>query len=129
MCKFIWENPSNCALEDFGNSTWNKFQAVCDGEALTNNFSESFNHSWTASLERRPSLFTIIQGFQRKVSRAEIIMREESLAVGVQGEKSKSRTKHMEQKRLDLQTFVSNFDSHMLKDYMSSIVHMISSDV
>ncbi len=37
----------------FAHSNWNKHQAVMDGEALTNNFSESFNHGWTSSLERR----------------------------------------------------------------------------
>ena len=49
--------------------------------------------------------------------------------VGVQGEKTKSRTKAMEMKRKDLQLYVSNHSNHMLKDYMAAIVPMISGDI
>ena len=49
-------------------------------------------------------------------------MREESLDVGVQADRRKSRTKAREHKRRDLQKWCHNFNDMPLKDYLYGCV-------
>ena len=83
--------------------SWNKHNAVLNGEPLTNNYAESFNHGFASSVETSPNLLNIITAFQRKDSWAEKTLQEESLAVGVQMDQRKRRVSDREARRLDLQ--------------------------
>jgi hypothetical protein len=40
---------------------WNHYSDVMEGKGTTNNISESYNSSWTGSLSRRPTLYTILE--------------------------------------------------------------------
>ena len=48
-----------------------------------NNVVEKFNVTWTDTLERRPSIYNVLDSFRRKDSVAKQDLREECLAVGV----------------------------------------------
>ena len=47
---------------------WNKHEDVLAGRKLTNNTVECYNSTWTDTLERRPALYSVIEGFIRKVN-------------------------------------------------------------
>ena len=86
---------------------------------------------WTNSLEKRPSLWTVIEGIQRQeVWAADMVMKEDSLGVGVPGnqDKSKSRYKRKSQNREDLKDMCANVDSLPLNTYLYNIAGLFSDD-
>ena len=70
---------------------WNQCANIIDGEQITNNISESFNNTWTGSLERRASLYNVIDAFKKRDSWSEVTYRENCLAVNVNVDERKGR--------------------------------------
>ena len=69
-----------------------------------------------------PILYNNYYRNHSKDSWAQEIMREESLDVGVQADRRKSRTKAREHKRCDLKKWCENFKDMPLKDYLYGCV-------
>ena len=86
---------------------WNK---ICNEKNLTNNFSESWNHGWTHSLEQRPNLFNSIEAFHQE-SWGHHLMRDSFLFAGVDHKKNKERTETRVARRKDLAKFCSNIEN------------------
>ena len=53
-------------------SSWNKYDDVLNDRRLTNNTVEVFNRNWTDSMERTPSLYSVIEGFIRQVNQVNV---------------------------------------------------------
>ena len=81
-----------------------------------------------AGLENRPNLFNILEAFQRKESWGHQIMRDSCLAVGVNHDKNKERTKARQARRQDLQKFCSNIENMTLKEYIVTLVNLMIED-
>ena len=47
--------------------SWNKHEDVIMDKLLTNNVVETYNANWTDTMERTPSLYSVIEGFNRQV--------------------------------------------------------------
>ena len=103
--------------------SWNKYKDVLADKQLTNNAVESFNATWTDGMERRPSLYSVLDGFLRKEGLIEMELREECLDVGVNAiDKNKSRNQRNLNRRKDLKALCSNFSQMPIEMYMQSIV-------
>ena len=65
-CRHIRKEPF------FPISSWNKYDDVLNDRRLTNNMVEVFNRNWTDSMERTPSLYSVIEGFIRQVNQVNV---------------------------------------------------------
>ncbi len=102
---------------------WNKYDDILEERPITNNSCEGFNSSWTGTMNKRASLFVVLEGFLNKESRSQQILREDSMAVGgnkIEG--NTSRALASVQRRLDLQALVKDFDTMMPITYLNSIM-------
>ena len=107
----------------FAIKTWNNYDEVLSDKRLTNNVSESFNSSWFGSMTRRPSLYEVLGGFQRKEAASELELREECLSVGVNsGRLTDQRNKRSSEERADLKKLCQNFSTMPPKNYLESII-------
>jgi hypothetical protein len=109
--------------------TWNKYEDILEERPITNNSCEGFNSSWTGSMNKRDSLFVVLEGFLNKESWSQQILREDSMAVGGNKmEGNTSRALASVQRRLDLQALVQDFDTMMPRTYLDSIVKFFVND-
>ena len=111
----------------YAHKTWNKHSEVVADKCLTNNVVESFNSSWTDSLMRRPSLYEVLGGFQRKEAVSELELREECLAVGVNSVTDNSSwNRRRSEQRADLKKLCQSFEAMSARSYMDSIIPFLS---
>jgi hypothetical protein len=103
--------------------TWNKYEDILEERPITNNSCEGFNSSWTGSMNKRASLFVVLEGWSQQ------ILREDSMAVGGNKmEGNTSRALASVQRRLDLQALVQDFDTMMPRTYLDSTVKFFVND-
>ncbi len=113
----------------FALETWNKYEDVLEERPITNNMCEGFNSGWTGTINKRPSLFVVLEGFLNKESWSHIVLLEDSMAVGGnRTELNKTRALSSVQRRLDLQALVQDFDSMMPVTFLDSIVKFFAND-
>ena len=112
----------------FPKSGWNQYDNIMDGKQITNNISESFNNTWTGSLERRASLFNVIDAFKKRDSWSEVTFRENCLAVNVNVDERKGRAKERLAMREDLRKLCENAHTMPLKTYMEFVVGQFKND-
>ncbi len=87
------------------------------------NCMKGFNSGWTGTMNKRPSLYVILEGFLNKESWSQQIMREDSLAVGGNSTTlNSSRHKAVAQKRLDLKALCEDFHNMLPATYLDSLV-------
>ena len=70
----------------------------------------------------------VLEAFQRKEFWGHQIMRDSCLAVGVNHDKNKERTKARVARRKDLQKFCSNIENMTLKEYIVTLVNLMNED-
>jgi MULE transposase domain len=105
---------------------WNHYDDALEGCCLTNNSSESFNSTWTSSLGRRPTLYTILEHFAQKDSWAEQILREDAVGVGGNAlEASKNRSLQRVQRQLDLQAICRDVDNTSPDQYINRLIGVL----
>ena len=106
---------------------WNKYNEVLTGLPLTNNQVESHNAKWNATLAKKPTLWDVLDGFQRQEASAETILREDSLATNVVNtDRNKQRNqKHMNY-QADLRKMVESYNNMPLGIYMNNIVRFFN---
>jgi hypothetical protein len=105
---------------------WNHYSDVMEGNGTTNNISESYNSSWTSSLSRRPTLYTILEHFALKDSWAEKILQEDCVAVGGNAlENSKTRSLQRVQRALDLQAVCQDVENVTPAEYMKRLIGVL----
>jgi hypothetical protein len=82
-----------------------------------------FNSGWTGTMNKRPSLFVILEGFLNKESWSQQILREDSVAVGGNSiSLNTSRHKASVQKRLDLKALCEDYYTMQPATYLDSLV-------
>jgi hypothetical protein len=62
--------------------TWNKNEDILEERSITNNTCDGFNSSWVGTMNKRASLFVVLEGFLNKESWSQEILREYSMVVG-----------------------------------------------
>jgi hypothetical protein len=78
-------------------------------------------------MNKRPSLYVVLEGFLNKESWAEQILREDVVAVGGNStELNSSRHKANAQRRTDLKALCENFHAMMPATYMDSLVSLFN---
>jgi hypothetical protein len=78
-------------------------------------------------MNKRPSLYVVLEGFLNKESWAQQVQREDAVAVG--GNRTvlnSSRHKASVQRRMDLKALCENFHTMMPATYMDSLVSFLS---
>jgi hypothetical protein len=102
---------------------------ILENQPITNNCCEGFNHGWTTTMNKRPSLFLVLEGFLNKESWSQQILREDSLAVGGNNiDANKSRKLAAVNRRQDLQALVRDYHKMMPHIFLDSIVKFFSND-
>jgi hypothetical protein len=97
-----------------------------EGKGTTNNISESYNSSWTNSLSRRPTLYTILEHFALKDSWAEKTLQEDSVAVGGNAlEHSKNCSLQRVQRTLDLQAVCQDMENVTPAEYRKRLIGVL----
>jgi hypothetical protein len=113
----------------FALETWNKYEDVVEKRPITNNTCEGFNSGWTGTMNKRLSLFVVLEGFLNKKSWSHTVLLEDSMAVGGnRTDLNKSRALSSVQRRLDLQALVQDIDSMMSATFLDSIVKFFAND-
>ncbi len=80
-------------------------------------------------MNKRPSLFVVLEGFLNMESWSHTVLLEDSMAVGGnRTDLNKSRELSSVQRRLDLQALVQGFDSMMPATFLDSIVKFFAND-
>jgi hypothetical protein len=78
-------------------------------------------------MNKRPSLYVLLEGFLNKESWAQQILREDAVAVGGNiTVLNSSRHKASVQRRMDLKASCENFHTMMPATYMDSLVNFLS---
>ncbi len=54
--------------------TWNKYKDILEERPITNNCCEGINSSWMGSMNKRASLFVVLEGFLNKESWSQQIL-------------------------------------------------------
>ena len=108
---------------------WNKYDDVINNEQLTNNPCESFNASWAGTMERRPSLYDVLDAIKRKEVAAQNSMREDACAVGGNNiDQQKTRVLKQNSRKADLISICKNINRMPLKLYVETIAPWIAKE-
>ena len=101
----------------FNYQTWSKYESILDGKATTNNSSEGFNSAWNQSMEKKPSVWSVVEGFRREDCMARTSLREQAVG-GDASDRKKYRTLRREQRREEMRQLCQRFNNLPLKEYM-----------
>jgi hypothetical protein len=96
---------------------------------ITSYSCEGFNSGWTVTMNKRLSLFFVLEGFLNKESWSHQILLEDSTAMGANYiDLNKSRALSSVQRRLDLQGLVQDLDTMMPGTFLDSIIKFFAND-
>jgi hypothetical protein len=94
--------------------SWNKYAEILEDRPITNNTCEGYNSGWANTMNKKASLFNVLEGFLNKESWSQQILCEDSMEVaGNKMEANKRRSLEAIHMRLDLMALVRDFDSMM----------------
>jgi hypothetical protein len=100
---------------------WNKFEATLNGNHKTNNLVEGFNNGFKLSLPPKASDWMVINRFRTEESLSKLSLQK--AARGNTGtDQRRSRVRQRQDRKDQLRTLVSNFNSMSVSSYLDSLV-------